>query len=104
MCRWLKTLLLAFALSRLTDAAQLSSFQGGTGGWQLGTIAVGDITGDSQLEIVIPYRETSLGLWRLDAFDWRGNRVAGFPYNGLSAPINVSPTLYDLDGDGKMEI
>lgn len=101
---WLKTLIFLFALSRPNDAAQLSSFQGGAGGWQMGTIAVGDIAGDSHLEIIIPYRDTSLGLWHLDAFDWRGNRLAGFPYDGLGAPINVSPTLYDIEGDGKMEI
>jgi hypothetical protein len=85
-------------------AAQLSSFQAGVGGWQLGTIAVGDIIGDAQLEIIVPYRDADSGEWKLDAFDWRGNHLAGFPYNSLSAPINVSPTLYDIDGDGKMEI
>jgi hypothetical protein len=104
MCRWLNIVFVIIALSRSVDAAQLASFQGGTGGWQLGTIAVGDIAGDAQLEIIIPYRDTALGLWKLDAFDWRGNRIAGFPYDGLAAPINVSPTLFDIDGDGKMEI
>jgi hypothetical protein len=83
--------------------AVLSSFQAGTGGWQLGTLAVADVVGDSQLEIVVPYRDSN-GSWFLDAFDWRGNRLAGFPYAGGSLPINVSPTLYDLDGDGKAEI
>lgn len=84
-------------------AAEISSFQAGSGAWQLGTLAVGDIAGDSAGEIIVPYRD-NLGLWNLDAFDWRGNRLAGFPHLGAGDPINVSPTLYDLDGDGKAEI
>lgn len=84
-------------------ATQLAGFQGGTGGWQLGTLGVGDIAGDAQLEIVVPYRDDS-GNWKLDAFDWHGARLNGFPFVGGSNPINVSPTLYDLDGDGKAEV
>ena len=82
----------------------MASFQAGTGGWQLGTIAVGDVVGNGELEVIVPYREEGSGVWKLDGFDWRGNRLAGFPYFGGGAPINVSPTLYDIDGDGKAEI
>ncbi len=83
-------------------AAELSSFQAGDGGWQLGTLAVGNLDNDSQLEIVVPYRNSN-GQWLLDAFKANGTRLPGFPYVG-SDQINVSPTLYDLDGDGRDEI
>ena len=96
-------LLGGIALAAFCHASELSSFQAGSGGWQLGTLGVADITGDSALEIVIPYRDNN-GTWKLDAFDWHGNRLAGFPYVGGSSVINVSPTLYDIDGDGKCEI
>jgi hypothetical protein len=98
--RWVLLLALLF---RAALASELASFQAGTGGWQLGTLGVADIVGDQALEIVVPYRDNN-GVWKLDAFDWHGNRLAGFPYVGGSAVINVSPTLYDLDGDGKAEI
>ena len=104
MAKWLEFPLIALTVACSALASELASFQTGTGGWQLGTIAVGDIVGDSQMEIVIPYRDEDSGQWKLDAFDWRGNHLAGFPYNSQFNPINVSPTLYDLDGDGKMEI
>jgi hypothetical protein len=104
MVRLAKSVILLLAILRVIAGAQLASFQAGVGGWQLGTIAVGDITGDAQLEIVVPYRDDNTGEWKLDAYDWRGNHLAGFPYNAAGSPINVSPTLYDIDGDGKMEI
>jgi hypothetical protein len=83
-------------------ATEVSSFQAGNAGWHLGTLAVGQLDSDSQLEIVIPYRNAD-GTWFLDAFKPNGTRVTGFPYAG-NAEINVSPTLYDLDGDGRDEI
>src|SRR3569833_847980 len=84
------------------DAAEVASFQAGDGGWQLGTLAVGNLDGDSQLEIVVPYRNSN-GQWLLDAYKPNGTRMPGFPYVG-NGVINVSPTLYDLDGDGRDEI
>jgi hypothetical protein len=83
-------------------AAEANSFAAGDGGWQLGTLAVGNLDNDSQLEIVVPYRNSN-GQWLLDAFKANGTRLPGFPYVG-SGEINVSPTLYDLDGDGRDEI
>ncbi len=80
----------------------ISSFQAGDGGWQLGTLGLGNLDNSGQLDIVVPYRNSS-GQWLLDAFKPNGTRVTGFPYVG-SGEINVSPTLYDLDGDGKDEI
>src|ERR1700749_4699025 len=85
-----------------SHATEVSSFQAGDGGWQLGTLAVGNLDGDAQLEIVVPYRNSN-GQWLLDAFKANGTRLAGFPYVG-NGEINTSPTLYDLDGDGRDEI
>lgn len=80
----------------------LASFQAGDAGWHLGTLAVGQLDADPQLEIVVPYRNSN-GAWFLDAFKPNGTRLPGFPYAG-DAEINVSPTLYDLDGNGTDEI
>jgi hypothetical protein len=86
-----------------TYAGLLASFPAGNGGWHLGTIAVGNLDSDPQLEIVIPYRDLT-GSWHLDAFKWDGTHMAGFPYSTGGEEMNVSPTLYDLDGDGRDEI
>src|SRR5438270_13480304 len=83
-------------------AAEVISFQAGDGGWQLGTLAVGNLDNSGQLAIVVPYRNSN-GQWLLDAYKPNGMRMPGFPYVG-SGLINVSPTLYDLDGDGRDEI
>lgn len=85
-------------------AGLLSSFQAGSGDWQLGTLTVGNIDGSPDLEIVVPYRDNN-GQWFLDAFKWNGTRLPGFPWSdGANGVINVSPTLYDLNGDGTNEI
>lgn len=84
------------------QAAELASFQAGDAGWYLGTLAIGQLDADSQLEIVVPYRNAN-GAWFLDAFKPNGTHLSGFPYGG-NAEINVSPTLYDLDSDGRDEI
>jgi hypothetical protein len=80
-----------------------TSFQAGDGGWHMGALAVGNIDADPQLEIIAAYRNSN-GNWLLDAYKPNGQRIAGFPYNGLTNPINVSPTLADVDGDGINEI
>ncbi|MEO5804322.1 MAG: hypothetical protein ABIR24_12415 [Verrucomicrobiota bacterium] len=86
-----------------SNAATLASFQAGDGGWHMGTLAVGNLDNDSQLEIVVPYRNLQ-GQWFLDAFKWNGAHIAGFPYASGSEEMNVSPTLYDLDRDDRQEI
>ena len=87
-----------------TGAADLiSRFQAGNGGWNLGAPAVGNLDSDPALEIVVPYRDGA-GNWFLDAFDFQGARLSGFPYAGGGEEMNVSPTLVDLDGDGIDEI
>ena len=85
------------------DVTALAAFYAGGADWHLGTFAVGDVTGDSQLEIIVPYRDSN-GRWWLDGYKWSGERLPGFPYDGGNREINASPTLYDLDGDGKAEI
>src|SRR5260221_12040480 len=95
-CAWI-----AFLGSVL--GAEVSSFAGGGTGWQLGTLAVGKLVDEPGLQIVVPYRD-STGSWFLDAFTYSGKRLAGFPYATGGDPINVSPTLFDLDGDGHDEI
>ncbi len=82
----------------------LSSFQAGTGDFQLGTLTVGSVNGTSNLQIFVPYCTTS-GQWYLDAFTWNGTRLPGFPWSdGSNSVINTSPTLYDINGDGTNEI
>ena len=93
----------SFGIAITADATLISSFQAGTGGWQLGTLAVGNVISGAQRQIIVPYRDLS-GNWFLDAFKPDGTRLAGFPYSAGSDPINVSPTLYDLNGDGLDEI
>lgn len=85
-------------------AGLLSSFQAGDGDWQLGTLTVGNVDSTPDLEIIVPYRNSS-GKWYLDAFKWNGTRLPGFPWSDANNDvINTSPTLYDLNGDGKNEI
>jgi len=86
-----------------TSAELLARFQAGSGGWQLGTLAAGNLDDDPSLEIVVPYRDET-GSWFLDAFNPDGTRVPGFPYASGSEEMNVSPTLVDLDEDGRDEI
>jgi len=96
--------LLAVVLAGSVQGGLLSSFQAGDGDWQLGTLTVGNVDSDPDLEIIVPYRNSS-GLWFLDAFKWNGARLPGFPWSdGSNSVINTSPTLYDLNGDGKNEI
>src|SRR5437660_28463 len=102
------TALLLFALATLLTvhslrAALISSFQAGDGGWQLGTLAVAQLDSSPDLEIVVPYRDSS-GTWHLDAFKYTGQRLPGFPYSSGADVMNVSPTICDLDGDGLDEI
>ena len=85
------------------SAALVSSFQAGDGGWQLGSIALGNLDASPDLEIVVPYRDSS-GNWFLDAFKFNGQRLPGFPYAAGGDPLNVSPSIYDLNGDGRNEI
>jgi outer membrane protein assembly factor BamB len=79
------------------------SFPAGDGAWQLGTLAAGNLDDDRDLEIVAPYRDGN-ARWKLDAFNRDGTRLPGFPFDSGAAPINVSPSLVDVNGDGRLEI
>src|SRR6266550_2770241 len=86
-----------------SGAALVSTFQAGDASWHLGTIGVGKLDGSAGKAIVVPYRN-SAGNWFVDAFNYNGQRLAGFPYSSGGEEMNVSPTLYDLDHDGRDEI
>ena len=64
---------------------------------------MGKLTRSAGLQIVVPYRDAN-GNWFLDAFTYQGQRLPGFPYVAKGEALNLSPTLYDLDGDGLEEI
>src|SRR5437016_4530414 len=81
----------------------VSSFQAGDSGWHLGAIAIAQLDSSPELEIIVPHRD-STGAWHLDAFKYTGERLAGFPYSSGGDEMNVSPTIYDLDHDGRDEI
>src|SRR5580765_2437723 len=94
---------LCFTVSQIAFGALVSAFQAGDSGWHLGTIAVGNLDSTPDLEIVVAHRD-STGSWFLDAFKYNGQRLPGFPYASGGEVMNVSPTLYDLDHDGRDEI
>lgn len=102
LCATVAAAAVIFATTAGAGVIELSSFQAGDAGWHLGTLGVGQLDGDPQLEIVVPYRNSN-GAWFLDAFKPSGSRLAGFPYAG-NAEINTSATLGDLDGNGTEEI
>ena len=80
-----------------------ATFQAGDNGWHLGNVAAGNLDSSPDLEIVVPHRDHT-GTWFLDAFKANGQRLAGFPFRGGTEEINTSPTLVDLDKDGRCEI
>jgi hypothetical protein len=102
----MRLILSVFLLGLALHTAQARSYpaiSGTPGGWHSASIAVGNIDNDPAQEIVVPYRDRD-GLWFLDAFKLDGSRVAGFPYSSGQKPMNLSPTLKDVDGDGRNEI
>ena len=96
--------LVVLMTARVLHAHSLPAFQAGDGGWQMAAPAVGNLDADPALEIVVAYRSGSSGQWLLDAYNPDGSRLGGFPYSGGSHPINASPTLVDVNGDGSLEI
>lgn len=65
--------------------------------------SVADMDGDGDIEIVQSTRGLTSG-GRLYAIDHQGNVLPGFPKNWDNNNVESCPALYDLDGDGTMEI
>ncbi|HEB60279.1 MAG TPA: VCBS repeat-containing protein, partial [Phycisphaeraceae bacterium] len=65
--------------------------------------AVADMDGDGDLEIVQFTRGWTDG-GRLYVLDSQGNILPGFPLSFSNNNVESAPALYDLDGDGVMEI
>jgi len=71
---------------------------GGDLGDKRGSVSVGDIDGDSDVEIVVG---ASNG--KVYGYDTDGEILAGWPIQ-TDAEVFSSPTLADLDGDGDVEV
>ena len=71
---------------------------GGDGGGQRGSVSVGNIDTDAEMEIVAG---SSNG--KVYGFDSNGDALAGWPIQ-TDAEVFSSPTLDDLDGDGDVEV
>jgi len=71
---------------------------GGDIGYVRGSVSVGDIDGDSDVEIVVG---TNNG--KVYGYDTDGEILAGWPIQ-TDAEVFSSPTLADLDGDGDIEV
>jgi hypothetical protein len=68
--------------------------------------ALGDIDGDDSIEVVLCTGGVSDGsvLSKVIAYSPTGQVKPGFPWIAGRNSIGCSPTLYDLDRDGKLEI
>jgi hypothetical protein len=65
--------------------------------------AIGDVDGDGELDIVITKWERGPDTCYLYAFHQGGSLMQGFPVI-MEATCATAPSLYDLTGDGKLEI
>jgi hypothetical protein len=59
---------------------------------------IGDIDGDRFPDVVVA------SLWDVNAVNYRGEMIAGFPLEITKSDRAPSPTITDLDNDGKIEI
>jgi uncharacterized repeat protein (TIGR01451 family) len=69
-------------------------------GEMAGTVAVGDVDGDAALEIAVNSYEG------IHVYDYDGTLVSSFDTSsgGQNRQVNMPPSLYDIDGDGRDEI
>jgi hypothetical protein len=65
--------------------------------------SVADLDADGDMEIVF-FTSTWRGGGRFYILDHEGDPLPGFPVSVNDHPVEDSPTLYDLDNDGVMEI
>ena len=86
-----------------SDATPVAGFPITTIGFPQYPPSVADLDGDGNVEIVLHTRGTTSG-GRLYVFDHSGVALPGFPLSLSNGNVESSPTLYDLDGDGQLEI
>jgi hypothetical protein len=71
-----------------------------------GTVAIGDITGDGQPDVVVAGRTTPFYDAKLKvlAFHRNGTPIAGFPKTWPMDVVSTTPMIADLDHDGRNEL
>ena len=85
------------------DGTPVAGFPVTTTGFPQYPPSVADLDGDGDAEIVFSTRGITSG-GRLYALDNAGVPLAGFPVSISNRNVECSPVLYDLDGDGQLEI
>ncbi len=85
------------------DGTPVAGFPVATTGFGQYAPSVGDLDDDGDPEIVLHTRGLTSG-GRLYAFSHTGAVLPGFPKSFTNNNVEASPTLYDLDGDGQLEI
>lgn len=85
------------------DANPVPGFPLPLSGWVQFAPSVGDVDGDGNLEIVV-FTVTDTAGGELYIIDQHGQVLPGFPLSFQGNNPSHSPVLYDLDGDGNLEI
>ncbi|HZW10900.1 MAG TPA: VCBS repeat-containing protein [Phycisphaerales bacterium] len=85
------------------DATPVAGFPVATTGFPQYPPAVADMDGDGDPEIVLHTRGLTSG-GRLYVLDHTGAVLPGFPLSFSNENVESSPALFDLDGDGQLEI